>query len=54
MQDVIQLDVSIVSNLLIQCSDMTIASYLTSVMVDIHTYADLTTKMIAKYGKYRR
>ena len=47
-----QLDVSIVSNLLIQCSDMTIASYLTSVMADIHTYADLEMKMIAKYSKH--
>ena len=53
-QNVTQLDVSIVSNLLIQCSDMTIASYLTSVMADIHTYADLEMKMIAKYGKHRR
>ena len=53
-QVVTQLDVSIVSNLLIQCSDMTIASYLTSVMADIHTYADLETKMIAKYSKHHR
>ena len=53
-QDVTQLDVSIVSNLLIQCSDTTIASYLTSVMADIHTYADLKTKIIVKYGKHHR
>ena len=53
-QDVTQLDVSIVSNLLIQCSGTTIASYLTSVMADIHTYADLEMKMIAKYGKHHR
>ena len=49
-----QLDVSIVSNLLIQCCDMTILSYFTSVMADIHTYADLETETIAKYGKHRR
>ena len=53
-RDVTQLDVSIVSNLLIQCSDTTIASYLTSVIADIHTYADLETKIIAKYGKHHR
>ena len=51
-QDETQLDVSIVSNLLIQCSDTTIASYLTSVMADMHTYTDLETKIIAKYGKH--
>ena len=49
-----QLDASIVSNLLVQCSDTTIASYLTSIMADIHTYANLETKMIAKYGKHHR
>ena len=49
-----QLDMSIVNNLLIQCSDMTIASYLISVMADIHTYAELKMKMIANYGKHRR
>ena len=53
-QDVTQLDVSIVSNLLIQCSDATIASYLTSLVANIHTETDLETKMIAKYGKYSR
>ena len=33
---------------------MTIASYLTSVMADIYTYADLETKMVAKYSKHHR
>ena len=53
-QDVTQLDVSIVSILLIQCSDTTIATYLTSVMADIYTCADLETKMIARYSKHHR
>ena len=31
---------------------MTIASYLTSVIANILTYADLEIKIIAKYGKH--
>ena len=45
------LRVNVVLNLLIQCSDTIIASYLTSIMLDVTTFSELEATTIAKYGK---
>ena len=47
------LDVKVVLNLLIKCSDTTIAGYLTSIAAEIHKYADLEAYIIAKYIKHK-
>ena len=43
------LEVSVVLNLLIQYSDTTIASCLTSIAPDVTTYAEMEAKMVAKH-----
>ena len=42
-----------VLNLLIKCTDITFASYFTSIATESTTYAKVEAKMVAKYGKHR-
>ena len=52
-REVKMLDVRVVLNLLIQCSDNTIAGYSISIVVEIHMYADLEVCIIAKCSKHK-
>ena len=47
------LNVKVVLNLLIRCSDTMIASYLTSITPDVTTYAEVQAQMVAKYKKHQ-
>ena len=47
------LNVNVVLNLFIQCSDTAIAGYLSSIMPYVAIHAELEAIMIAKYGKHR-
>ena len=48
------LDVRVVFNLLIQCRNITITGYLTSIGTENHMYTGLEACIFAKYGKHKR
>ena len=51
-REVGMLDMGVVLNLLLQCSNSTIAGYLTRIVIKIHMYADCEVHITTKYSNH--